>query len=102
LGAPPRRGNARCSVESRVIAWSARVDSDPAKCLPAKTRRSREAGRFVRRASRLLRVPIDVFDGIVKGIASPARFLTNICMVSSVSAEDVPDEIDEMLLERML
>lgn len=41
----------------------------------------------------------------VKGLLSPERFLTKICMVSSGSADEareLAEEMLEMLLERMM
>ena len=90
------------------------------RCLPAKTRRRSDCGRFVRRASRERSVEIEVEVGSVRGITMrlpvsdccrsdcgggldhsllPAMFLTKIWMVSS--EEDDVDDSDEMLLERL-
>lgn len=69
------------------------------RCLPAKTRRRSDCGRFVRRASRERSVEIEVEVGSVRGIMLPAMFLTKIWMVSS--EEDDVDDSDEMLLERL-
>jgi len=51
---------------------------EASKCLPAKTSRSEETGRFVLRARSDRSVEIEVVDGTVSGIMFPAMFLTKI------------------------
>jgi hypothetical protein len=68
---PPRSGSAKWSVLFGWIAYSASVVEDEERCLPAWTRRRSEGVvRLVRRASRERRVLIEVFEGIVRGIAA--------------------------------
>jgi len=74
-----------------------RVD-EASKCLPAKTSRSEESGRFVLSARRDRSVEIEVVDGTLSGIMLPAMFLTKIWMVSSL--EEVVEDWEVMLLDR--
>jgi hypothetical protein len=64
---PPRSGNARCSVDSGRTCASASV-AEESRCLPAKTRRRSDCGRFVRSASSDRSVETVVFVGMVSGI----------------------------------
>jgi hypothetical protein len=52
---------------------SSRVESASVMCLPAKTRRRSDDGRFVRRARSDFSVDIEVLDGTVIGIAAKGQ-----------------------------
>jgi hypothetical protein len=59
-----------CSVELGAIEYSNSVLLGEERCLPACTsRRSEGVARFVRRARRVRSVEMDVFEGMLRGIA---------------------------------
>jgi hypothetical protein len=61
-------GSARCSVESGRMLAEASVE-EGARCLPAKTRRRLDVGRFVRSSIRDFSVEMVVDGGSERGIA---------------------------------
>lgn len=60
------------------------------------------AGRWVRRERRDLRVDIEVVEGMVRAVVSPAIFLTKTCIVSSVSEDDEQFELADMDLDERI